>query len=114
MSSDSRLHVVTKDALVGPPKKGFHMLFANMTDDSMTEFVRTTVLSARPELKGLRSLCFKVTQVMADEAGDIVTSEATNTKLPLVVLSHPLQLQLDKLPCEEGQTYEVRLSRGFA
>lgn len=113
MTTDNRIHIVTKDQLPGPPEEGHHCVFANLTDETMEHFIRTMVLSARPELKGLAYLDMEVAKSTPSGDCNVVTVEATNTDIPLALISTDLHLKLDKLPSTVGSSFRVWLSKGF-
>ena len=109
----SKILISTKDQLPGPPAEGHHCVFANLTDETIEHFIRTMVLSARPELKGQAYLDLEIASVTDSAECKIISIEATNTSIPLVLISTDLHLQADKLPTEQGATFRVWLSKGF-
>ena len=52
-------HITTPDDLPGPDGDGPYVLFVNETEYGHRRFLRTNVLSARPDLKKYTSLRFR-------------------------------------------------------
>jgi hypothetical protein len=53
------LIITSQDELPGPDGEAPHVLFVNETNDGNTRFLRTNVLSDRPDLKKYTSLRFQ-------------------------------------------------------
>lgn len=114
MTNDSHITVTAAGQLVGPPEDGHHCVFANLSDRSTVEFIRSDLLSARPELKTRTTLDFEVTGVTPSNGCTIITSQAVGLDIPLVLISTDLHQRMDRLPVEPGKHFRVALSQGFA
>ena len=103
--------VTTKDQLIGPPQKGVHCVFADLTGEPLVKFCRTQILSARPELKGLPYLEFVIKS--KGEEG-VVVAEATNTDTPLALIAHEFSFK-EVHPSADvvGTEFRVWLHQGF-
>ena len=55
----SGIHITTQDELPGPDGDEPYVLFVNQTEYGNARFLRTNVLSARPDLKKYTALRFR-------------------------------------------------------
>jgi hypothetical protein len=100
------------------------VLFVNETEYGNRRFLRTTVLSARPDLKKYMALRFKQdVKRHADGLGPgqdlvMVFMEALDLDPPLTLVSSDMHLELESYPVEQGAVIEIPLlppgSRGPA
>ena len=120
------LTITTQDDLQGPADDRPYVMFVNQTEYGIGKFLRTNVLSARPDLKRFTSIHFQMTlkRHPSDSAGEIVLAllEAIDLGPPLSVFCSDLHLEMESYPVEEGCTIEVPLlppgrrppARGFS
>ncbi len=118
--------ITTQDELPGPEGDGPYVLFVNQTEFGIGRFLRTKVLSARPDLKRFTSIRFRMTMKRhpSDSAGEVVLAllEAIDLDPPLSVFCSDVHLEMEGYPMEEGSTIEVPLlvprrqppARGFS
>lgn len=117
-------HITTQDDLPGPDGDEPYVLFVNETEYGNRRFLRTNVLSARPDLKKYTALRFQQDiKLHADAAGPgqdvvLVFMEALYLDPPLTLVSSDLHLELEGYPVEQGAVIEIPLlppgSRGAA
>jgi hypothetical protein len=120
------LTITTQDDLPGPGDDRPYVMFVNQTEYGIGKFLRTNVLSARPDLKRFTSIRFRMTlkRHPSDSAGEIVLAllEAIDLDPPLSVFCSGVHLELEGYPMEDGSTIEVPLlppgrrpaARGFS
>ncbi|MFN7677387.1 MAG: hypothetical protein ACK5QW_02180 [Cyanobacteriota bacterium] len=114
------LNITTQDQLLGPDGDTPYVLFVNETEYGTTRFLRTNVLSARPDLKKYTSLRFRQDIKRHQDAlgpGEdlvMVFLEALDLDPPLTLLSSDQHLLVDGFPVEQGVVIEIPLlpSRG--
>ena len=117
-------HITTQDDLPGPDGDEPYVLFVNETEYGNRRFLRTNVLSARPDLKKYTSLRFRQdVKRHADAAGPgqdvvLVFMESMDLDPPLTLVSSDMHLELEGYPVEQGAVIEIPLlppgSRGPA
>jgi len=123
-TSVSQFHITTQDDLPGPDGDEPYVLFVNQTEYGNARFLRTNVLSARPDLKKYTALRFKQeVKRHADAAGPgedvvLVFMEALGLEPPLTLVCSDLHLQMEGYPIEQGAEIEIPLlppsARGLA
>ena len=114
------LIITSQDELPGPDDESPYVLFVNETDYGNTRFLRTNVLSARPDLKKYTSLRFRQDlKHHPDALGPgqelvMVFLEALDLDPPLTLLSSDQHLLVDGFLVEQGVVIEIPLvsSRG--
>ncbi len=114
------LIITSQDELPGPDDESPYVLFVNETDYGNTRFLRTNVLSARPDLKKYTSLRFRQDIKRHPDAlgpGEdlvMVFLEALDLDPPLTLLSSDQHLLVDGFLVEQGVVIEIPLvsSRG--
>jgi hypothetical protein len=116
--------ITTQDDLPGADGDQPYTLFVNQTEYGNTRFLRTNVLSARPDLKKYTALRFRQdVKRHADANGSgedvvLVFMEALELEPPLTLVCSDLHLQLEGYPIEQGVEIEIPLlppgSRGAA
>ncbi|WP_198537949.1 hypothetical protein [Vulcanococcus limneticus] len=108
-------HITTQDDLPGPDGDEPYVLFVNQTEYGNRCFLRTNVLSARPDLKKVTALRFRQeVKRHPDAAGPgqdlvLVFMEALELEPPLTLVSSDLHLQLEGYPVEQGAVIEIPL-----
>jgi hypothetical protein len=117
-------HITTQDDLPGPDGDEPYVLFVNETEYGNRRFLRSNVLSARPDLKKYTALRFKQdVKRHADVLGPgqdlvMVFMEAMDLDPPLTLVSSDMHLELEGYPVEQGAVIEIPLlppgSRGPA
>ena len=120
LPSVSGFTITTQDDLPGPDGDAPYTLFLNETTHSNTRFLRTNVLSARPDLKKYSSIRFQQDLKRHPDAlgpGQelvMVFLEAIDLEPPLTLLSSDQHLLVDWFPVEQGVVIEIPLlpSRG--
>ena len=104
------------------------MLFVNQTEYGNARFLRTNVLSARPDLKKYTALRFRQeVKRHPDPDGPgpeivLVFMEALELEPPLTLVCSDLHLQMEGYPIEQGAEIEIPLlppghrgpAKGFA
>jgi hypothetical protein len=120
------LTITTQDDLPGPGDDRPYVMFVNQTEYGIGKFLRTNVLSARPDLKRFTSIRFRMAlkRHPSDSAGEIVLAllEAIHLDPPLSVFCSDVHLDMEGYPIKEGSTIEVPLlppgrrppARGFS
>lgn len=109
------LNITTQDQLLGPDGDLPYVLFVNETEYGNTRFLRTNVLSARPDLKKYTSLRFRQNLKRHPDAlgpGQelvMVSLEALDLEAPLTLLSSDQHLLVDGFPVEQGLVIEIPL-----
>jgi hypothetical protein len=116
--------ITTQDDLPGPDGDEPYVLFVNQTEYGNGHFLRTNVLSARPDLKKYTALRFRQELKRHPKPGEegaelvLVFLEALDLDPPLTLVSSDLHLQLEGYPVEQGAEIEIPLlppgSRGPA
>jgi hypothetical protein len=107
--------ITTQDSLLGPDGDEPYVLFVNETDYGNRRFLRTNVLSARPDLKKYTALRFRQEVKRHPEPGEdgpelvLVFLEALDLDPPLTLVSSDLHLQLEGYPVEQGAVIEIPL-----
>ena len=124
----SGIHITTQDELPGPDGDEPYVLFVNQTEYGNARFLRTNVLSARPDLKKYTALRFRQDVKRHPEAiapGEevvLVFMEAQGLEPPLTLVCSDLHLEMEGYPVEQGAEIEIPLlppgargpARGFA
>jgi len=116
--------ITTQDDLPGADGDQPYTLFVNQTEYGNARFLRTNVLSARPDLKKYTALRFRQDvkrHTDANGSGEdvvLVFMEALGLDPPLTLVCSDLHLQLEGYPIEQGVEIEIPLlppgSRGAA
>ena len=116
--------ITTQNDLPGPDGDEPYVLFVNQTEYGNRRFLRTNVLSARPDLKKYTSLRFRQdVKRHPDAAGPgqdvvLVFMESMDLDPPLTLVSSDMHLELEGYPVEQGAVIEIPLlppgSRGPA
>ena len=107
--------ITTQDDLPGPDGDEPYVLFVNQTEYGNARFLRTNVLSARPDLKKYAALRFRQeVKRHPDSSGDapevvLVFLEALDLDPPLTLVSSDLHLQLEGYTVEQGAVIEIPL-----
>ena len=107
--------ITTQDDLPGPDGDEPYVLFVNQTEYGNGRFLRTNVLSARPDLKKYSALRFRQELKRHPEPGEdgpelvLVFLEALDLDPPLTLVSSDLHLQMEGYPVEQGAVIEVPL-----
>lgn len=107
--------ITTQDDLPGPDGDEPYVLFVNQTEYGNGRFLRTNVLSARPDLKKYSALRFRQELKRHPEPGEegpelvLVFLEALDLDPPLTLVSSDLHLQLEGYPVEQGAVIEIPL-----
>ena len=107
--------ITTQDDLPGPDGDEPYVLFVNQTEYGNARFLRTNVLSARPDLKKYAALRFRQeVKRHPDTSGDapevvLVFLEALDLDPPLTLVSSDLHLQLEGYAVEQGAVIEIPL-----
>ena len=108
-------HITTQDDLPGPDGDEPYVLFLNETEYGNGRFLRTNVLSARPDLKKYTALRFRQdVKRHADGLGPgqdlvMVFMEALDLDPPLTLVSSDMHLELEGYPVEQGAVIEIPL-----
>jgi hypothetical protein len=108
-------HITTQDDLPGPDGDEPYVLFVNETEYGNRRFLRTNVLSARPDLKKYTALRFRQdVKRHADAMGPgkdlvMVFMEAIDLDPPLTLVSSDMHLELEGYPVEQGAEIEIPL-----
>ena len=91
------------------------MLFVNQTEYGNSRFLRTNVLSARPDLKKYTALRFRQEVKRHPEPGEVgpelvlVFLEALELDPPLTVVCSDMHLKLEGYPVKQGSVIEIPL-----
>ena len=107
--------ITTQDDLPGADGDQPYTLFVNQTEYGNARFLRTNVLSARPDLKKYIALRFRQdVKRHADANGSgedvvLVFMEALGLDPPLTLVCSDLHLQLEGYPIEQGVEIEIPL-----
>jgi hypothetical protein len=108
-------HITTQDDLPGPDGDEPYVLFVNETEYGNRRFLRTNVLSARPDLKKVTALRFQQdVKRHPDAAGPaqdvvLVFMEALELEPPLTLVCSDIHLQMEGYPVEQGAVIEIPL-----
>jgi hypothetical protein len=111
----SQFHITKQDDLPGPDGDEPYVLFVNQTENGNARFLRTNVLSARPDHKKYTALRFRQeVKRHADAAGPgedvaLVFMEAPGLEPPLTLVCSDLHLQMEGNPIEQGAEIEIPL-----
>ncbi|MEA5475090.1 hypothetical protein VB716_12755 [Synechococcus sp. CCY9201] len=118
------IRITTQDDLPGPDGDEPYVMFVNQNEYGNARFLRTNVLSARPDLKKYTSLRFQQdVKRHPDAAGPgqdvvLVFMQAQGLEPPLTLVCSDLHLELEGYPVEQGAEIEIPLlppgSRGPA
>ena len=109
------IRITTQDDLPGPDGDQPYTLFVNQTEYGNARFLRTNVLSARPDLKKYTALRFRQdVKRHADAIGPgedvvLVFMEALGLEPPLTLVCSDLHLQMEGYPIEQGAEIEIPL-----
>jgi hypothetical protein len=120
--------ITTQDDLPGPDGDEPYVLFLNQTEYGNARFLRTNVLSARPDLKKYSALRFRQEVKRHPEPGEdgpelvLVFLEAQGLEPPLTLMCSDIHLQMEGYPVEQGAEIEIPLlppgargpAKGFA
>jgi hypothetical protein len=124
----SGIHIATQDELPGPDGDEPYVLFVNQTEYGNARFLRTNVLSARPDLKKYTALRFRQDvkrhpdAIAPGEEVVLVFMEAQGLEPPLTLVCSDLHLEMEGYPVEQGAEIEIPLlppgargpAKGFA
>jgi hypothetical protein len=111
-------HITTQDDLPGPDGDEPYVLFLNETEYGNRRFLRTNVLSARPDLKKYTALRFRQdVKRHADALGPgqdlvMVFMEAMDLEPPLTLVSSDIHLEMEGYPVEQDAVIEIPLLPG--
>jgi hypothetical protein len=109
------IRITTQDDLPGPDGDKPYTLFVNQTEYGNARFLRTNVLSARPDLKKYTALRFRqeikrhVDAIGPGEDVVLVFMEALDLEPPLTLVCSDLHLQMEGYPIEQGAEIEIPL-----
>jgi hypothetical protein len=120
--------ITTQNDLPGPDGDEPYVLFLNQTEYGNARFLRTNVLSARPDLKKYTALRFRQEVKRHPEPGEdgpelvLVFLEAQGLEPPLTIMCSDIHLQMEGYPVEQGAEIEIPLlppgargpAKGFA
>jgi hypothetical protein len=120
--------ITTQNDLPGPDGDEPYVLFLNQTEYGNARFLRTNVLSARPDLKKYSALRFRQEVKRHPEPGEdgpelvLVFLEAQGLEPPLTLMCSDIHLQMEGYPVEQGAEIEIPLlppgargpAKGFA
>lgn len=115
LSVVSGFTITTQDDLPGPDGDAPYTLFLNETTYGNTRFLRTNVLSARPDLKRYSSIRFQQDLKRHPDAlgpGQdlvLVFMEALDLEPPLTIACSDQHLLADGFPVEQGVVIELSL-----
>jgi len=107
--------ITTQDDLPGPDGDEPYVLFVNQTEYGNARFLRTNVLSARPDLKKYTALRFRQEVKRHPEPGEdgpelvLVFLEAQGLEPPLTLMCSDIHLQMEGYPVEQGAEIEIPL-----
>jgi hypothetical protein len=113
--SVSGFTITTQDGLPGPDGDAPYTLFLNETTHSNTRFLRTNVLSARPDLKKYSSIRFQQDlKHHPDALGPgqdlvLVFMEALCLEPPLTIACSDHHLLAEGFPVQQGVVIEIPL-----
>jgi hypothetical protein len=105
-------HITTQDDLPGPDGDEPYVLFVNETEYGNRRFLRTNVLSARPDLKKYTALRFEQDVKRHPDAArplQEVFMEALELEPPLTLVCSDIHLEMDGYPVEQGAVTEIPL-----
>ena len=108
-------HITTQDELPGPDGDEPYDTFVNQTKYGNARFLRTNVLSARPDLKKYTSLRFQQdVKRHPDAAGPgqdvvLVFMAAQDLEPPLTLVCSDIHLQMEDYPVEQDAVIEISL-----
>ncbi len=109
------IRITTQDDLPGPDGDEPYDTFVNQTEYGNARFLRTNVLSARPDLKKYTSLRFQQdVKRHPDAAGPgqdvvLVFMEAQDLEPPLTLVCSDIHLQMEGYPVEQDAVIEIPL-----
>ncbi len=120
--------ITTQNDLPGPDGDEPYVLFVNQTEYGNARFLRTNVLSARPDLKKYSALRFRQEVKRHPEPGEdgpelvLVFLEAQGLEPPLTLMCSDIHLQMEGYPVEQGAEIEIPMlppgargpAKGFA
>jgi hypothetical protein len=107
--------ITTQNDLPGPDGDEPYVLFVNQTEYGNARFLRTNVLSARPDLKKYTALRFRQEVKRHPEPGEdgpelvLVFLEAQGLEPPLTLMCSDIHLQMEGYPVEQGAEIEIPL-----
>ncbi len=110
-------HITTQDDLAGQDGDEPYVLFVNETEYGNRRFLRTNVLSARPDLKKFTALRFRqevkrhADAVAPGEDVVVVFMEAQELEPPLTLVCSDLHLEMEGYPVEQGAEIEIPIRR---
>jgi hypothetical protein len=120
--------ITTQNDLPGPDGDEPYVLFLNQTEYGNGRFLRTNVLSARPDLKKYTTLRFRQEVKRHPDPGEdgpelvVVFLEAQGLEPPLTIMCCDIHLEMEGYPVEQGAEIEIPLlppgargpAKGFA
>jgi hypothetical protein len=107
--------ITTQNDLPGPDGDEPYVLFVNQTEYGNRRFLRTNVLSARPDLKKYAALRFRQEVKCHPEPGEdgpelvLVFLEAHDIEPPLTLVCSDIHLEMEGYPVEQGTVIEILL-----
>jgi hypothetical protein len=107
--------ITTQNDLPGPDGDEPYVLFVNQTEYANGRFLRTNVLSARPDLKKYTTLRFRQEVKRHPEPGEdgpelvLVFLEAQGLEPPLTLVCSDIHLEMEGYPVEQGAEIEIPL-----
>ena len=107
--------ITTQNDLPGPDGDEPYVLFVNQTEYGNARFLRTNVLSARPDLKKYTALRFRQEVKRRPEPGEdgpelvLVFLEAQGLEPPLTLMCSDIHLQMEGYPVEQVAEIEIPL-----
>jgi hypothetical protein len=111
----SGIHIATQNELPGPDGDEPYVLFVNQTEYGNARFLRTNVLSARPDLKKYTALRFRQDvkrhpdAIAPGEDVVLVFMEAQGLEPPLTLVCSDLHLEMEGYPVEQDSVIEIPL-----
>jgi hypothetical protein len=109
------IRITTQDDLPGPDGDEPYVLFVNQTEYGNACFLRTNVLSARPDLKKYTALRFRQDVKRHPEPTEeglevvMVFMEALGLEPPLTLVCWDFHLQMEGYTVEQGAEIEIPL-----
>jgi hypothetical protein len=105
--------ITTQNDLPGPDGDEPYVLFLNQTEYGNGRFLRTNVLSARPDLKKYTALRFRQEVKRHPQPGEdgpelvVVFLEAQGLEPPLTIMCCDIHLDMEGYPVEHGAEIEI-------
>ncbi|MFN9610670.1 MAG: hypothetical protein ACK546_00725 [bacterium] len=107
--------ITTQNDLPGPDGDEPYVLFLNQTEYGNARFLRTNVLSARPDLKKYTALRFRQEVKRHPDPGEdgpelvVVFLEAQGLEPPLTIMCCDIHLEMEGYPVEQRAEIEIPL-----